>query len=122
MQAIIDGKTIQRLSLLSNDWYDIPEDKVFQVLSTSSADILRVKPSTININGYEVPEPVRQELKPGQTYYYVSFEFDNGRAYSKDTWSGSIEDKQQLLTGTIHLTEAAVSQHAEALLSFTQKS
>lgn len=102
-------------------WYDIPGDKVFQVLSSSSADILRVKPSTININGFEVPQPVRQELEPGQTYYYISFEFDNGKAYSKDIWTDYSNDKQRLLAGIIHLTEGAAMQHSNALLSFTQK-
>ena len=122
----MDGKTIQKRVLAGNTetWHDCVSSKeVFTHLSKlSQTDEIRVKPSTIHINDIEVPEPVHQELENGQTYYYISFEFDNGKVYSKDIWTDYSNDRQRLLAGTIHLTEEAVSRHAEALLSFTQKS
>lgn len=126
LQAIIDGKIIQKMVVAGNTetWHDCTNSKeVFTHLSKlSQLNEIRVKPATISINGFEVPEPVHQDLEHGQTYFYVNFEFGNGEAYSKDKWIGFYEDKQRLLAGIIHLTEEAASRHAEALLSFTQKS
>lgn len=125
LQAIIDGKTIQKRVLASNTetWHDCTTPKeVFTHLSKlTQMNEIRVKPSTININGFQVPEPVRHDLKQEQNYFYVSFEFDNGKAYNKDVWLDSYEDKLRLLAGMVHLTEEAVNQHSEALLSFTTK-
>lgn len=125
LQAIADGKKIQKMIVIGNtetlrDFTSYEE--VFEYLSEAlPLNKLRVKPSTINIDGFQVQEPVRHDLKYGQNYFYVSFEFDNGKAYNKDIWTGSYEDKLRLLAGMVHLTEEAVNQHSEALLSFTTK-
>jgi hypothetical protein len=79
----------------------------------------RRKPRTININGFEVPEPVREPLKDGQEYYDVSIgSADNVVKY---TWRGESWDFHTMDKGIVHLTKEAAMLHAEALLSFTQK-
>jgi len=80
----------------------------------------RRKPKTININGYEVPEPIRDlpDLgKPGvsETVWipslseYPSFALGVGNSYTRVFF-----DK-----GLCHLTKEAADLHAKALLSFT---
>jgi hypothetical protein len=79
----------------------------------------RRKPRTININGYEVPEPVREPLEDGQEYYDVSIgSADNVVKY---IWRGESWDFHTMDKGIVHLTKEAAMLHAEALLSFTQK-
>lgn len=80
----------------------------------------RRKPcSTININGYEVPEPLRTEPYYGKTVYFPSL--------SKQDMVGSdefFEDRfyrHLLKSGLLHSTREAAEIHAKALLSFTSK-
>lgn len=79
----------------------------------------RVKPKTININGYEVLEPVRTKLNEEDAYYIpdaLGYAF-----YISDWWSDTDQDLEFLNLGLIHLTKEAAIQHAKALLSFTAK-
>jgi hypothetical protein len=79
----------------------------------------RRKPRTIKINGFEVPEPVREPLEDGQEYYEVSIgSADNVVKY---TWRGESWDFHTMEKGIVHLTKKAAMLHAEALLSFTKK-
>jgi len=83
----------------------------------------RRKPRTININGHEVPEPVREPLENGQGYYFVTLDclvISNGVANVR--WDSSYKyDLARLKAGIIHLTPEAAETHAKALLSFTEK-
>lgn len=78
----------------------------------------RRKPSTILINGIEVPKPVRV-LDFRQDYFYVDTSVLDG--VTETFWSGDDYDYQRAAAGLIHLTEKNARKHAEALLSFTQK-
>jgi len=80
----------------------------------------RRKPQTININGFEVPEPVRVALKYEQEYYSVS-DFMRADDCTPYQWEGDEVDFRFLKCGLIHLTKEAAEQHANALLSFTKK-
>lgn len=77
----------------------------------------RRKPRTININGFEVPEPVREPLQDWQKYFIPSLASDNG--IDCHTWHGDEYDDKWLAKGIIHLTKEAAETHAKALLSFT---
>lgn len=79
----------------------------------------RRKPRTININGFEVPEPVRELLKDGAEYYIPSLKSSGG--HDCHNWHGDDYDNLWLAKGLIHLTKEAAQTHAKALLSFTQK-
>jgi hypothetical protein len=82
----------------------------------------RRKARTININGFEVPEPVREPLGESDAYYYVSFESlftDNGASESRWYEAAGVS-RLRLDKGIIHLTREAAELHAKALLSFTE--
>ncbi len=80
----------------------------------------RRKPRTININGFDVLEPVREPLEYGQEYYIPTIAADL-RVASLFTWYDNDHDFRWLEKGIVHLTKEAAELHAKALLSFTQK-
>lgn len=79
----------------------------------------RRKPRTILINGIEVPEPVKEELLEGQSYYLVDITYP--QLMQLQYWDNDTLDARFLERGLIHLTEENARKHAEALLSFTKK-
>jgi hypothetical protein len=79
----------------------------------------RRKPRTININGFEVPEPVRVPLETDTNYYCPHLA--SSELVSVSTWWDDGCDARRLNSGIIHLTKEAAVTHAKALLSFTQK-
>lgn len=81
-------------------------------------DEYRLKPSFIDINGHQVPEPVREPLQMGQEYWIITL----GYGACHHEWSGTDQEIHCWLErGLIHLTEEAAEAHIAALLSFTQK-
>jgi hypothetical protein len=76
----------------------------------------RIKQKTININGFEVPEPVRDKLEEGDLYFIP--EALTIEAYD---WSDDEIDNNLLKWGLIHLTKEAAELHIKALISFTQR-
>lgn len=78
----------------------------------------RRKPRTININGYEVPEPLREAPEVGASYFLVSLVDERGLA--NPAWSGDKFDERCLRAGITHATREAAELHARALLSFTE--
>ena len=78
----------------------------------------RRKPRTININGYEVPEPVRERLPTDEVYFYAKASKSNG--IDERGWNNCVFDYNLLRSGMIHKTEEAAELHAKALLSFTK--
>ena len=80
----------------------------------------RRKPRTININGFEVPEPLRIEPKFEEPYWIADpASRDLADQYK---WAGHTVDFRWLQRGLLHLTKEAAELHAKALLSFTEKS
>lgn len=77
----------------------------------------RRKPRTININGIEVPEPMREVPEDGTKYYMPMC--DNEVDCS--VWGNSMSDTRWLNWGVCHLTREAAELHAKALLSFTKR-
>ena len=69
----------------------------------------RRKQRTININGYEVPEPLREIPE------------DAGHVYEVDFYTGVKCLEAALRNGFVHATKEAAELHAEALLSFTKQ-
>lgn len=76
----------------------------------------RLKPRTININGFEVPEPLRHEPSDGTDYYVLDMS-----EVSEMKWTSDVSEHQWLKAGIIHLTREAAEKHLEALLSFTKE-
>lgn len=90
-------------------------DKIF------NSDIveLRIKPSTILVNGVEVPEPVREPLTNGRQYFLADAT-EPSRVF-RYVWSGSEDDNKWLDAGLIHLTAEAARLHAEAMIATSKK-
>lgn len=79
----------------------------------------RRKPRTVNINGFEVPEPVRSPLERGTKYFSPAIDHDSKLCITSK-WGNFSPDYIALNRGLIHLSEEAAIKHAEALLSFTR--
>ena len=79
----------------------------------------RRKPRTININGFEVPEPLRDAPSDGETCYIVNL--TENRAYCVILCGTFSLCQQWLKSGIIHRTKEAAEIHLKALLSFTQQ-
>ena len=77
----------------------------------------RSKPKTININGFEVPEPYQGEMKANQPYWLA--DITSTEALFR-IWHGYICDDRWRKVGLIHLTKEAAELHRKALLSFTE--
>ncbi|PHM37147.1 hypothetical protein [Xenorhabdus innexi] len=78
----------------------------------------RLKPRTIRIGEYDVPEPVREALKKGQAYYFPNIEgSDEDSLYWKAFWTESTIDNTRLKNRLIHLTQEAAELHAKALIA-----
>lgn len=77
----------------------------------------RLKPRFIDINGHQVPEPVREPLEEDQEYWIADIRY----APSVFNWENNDVDNRFLDRGIIHLTKEAAETHSVALLSFTQK-
>lgn len=78
----------------------------------------RIKPKTININGFDVPEPMR--VMPNSEAYYFSADV-NGDAYCNCyVWHDRDADKMFFKRGLVHATKEAAAAHGRALASFTE--
>ena len=77
----------------------------------------KIKPRTININGYEVPEPLSNLVITER--YYLPY-LPDGNIY-EFTFDNSIINSNRWVTlGLVHKTREAAELHLEALLSFTK--
>ena len=74
---------------------------------------------TIRTGEFDVPEPERDPLEVGQTYYTLMF--SSGLPVIDYNWVGDTTDFRFLDRGLVHLTKEAAELHAKALLSFTTK-
>lgn len=93
-----------------NSWVDMNDNPGWNPYMS-----YRRKPRTININGFEVPEPLRVAPE-NMTEYYLA---DTSRGYGKLVWRGQPVDMEWLAAGICHLTAEAAELHTRALLSFT---
>ena len=76
-------------------------------------------PRTININGIEVPEPLREAPDAGSEYYVPNIHIPSPYRLS---WEGKEVDFLALRAGLAHRTKEAAETHVRALLSFTKVS
>jgi len=77
----------------------------------------KIKPRTININGYEVPEPLSNLVITER--YYLPY-LPDGNIY-EFTFDNSINSNRWITLGLVHKTREAAELHLKALLSFTAK-
>lgn len=102
-------------------YFQVSDDSVKWINCTQEIQFLsknnyRLKPRTININGFEVPEPLRVVPAYGTQYFIVDLPLVGSL-----TWTDSSDEYQWLKAGIIHLTRENAEKHLEALLSFTKE-
>lgn len=97
---------------LNDNWSDPSSEFKFY-----SGGEYRLKPRFIDINGHQVPDPVREPLQTGQEYWVA----DVAKWDDEWCWNDDNRDNLWLERGLIHLTKEAADIHIAALLSFTQK-
>ena len=80
----------------------------------------QIKQKTININGFEVPEPVREVKDTDKSLFVVNiFKPENSIKFSILDQQGAAF-RLALSQGLVHYTREAATLHAQALLSFTK--
>ena len=117
-KAWANGESLQ-YELTSGNWHDYQpvsgEDVVFL-----SCNEYRIKPRTIRIGEYDVPEPVREPLQIGDEYYTE----DINCAYDPvlvTFWDGGPIDMYRLESGLVHKTRETAELFVKARLSLTRK-
>ena len=115
VQAAANGEVIQgRFMGDCSDWEDSQHD--WEVFRMSCE--YRVKPKTIRIGEYDVPEPIREMPALGITYYVA--DIAGSSLYGVATWVCDVEDIKWFNRGMVHSTKDAAIRHAKALLSLTE--
>ena len=74
----------------------------------------RIKPRTITVNGFEVPEPIRAKPSVGDEYCVAS-PVDDGMYY-RELWSDDEYENLWLSRGICHTTKESAIAHANAML------
>lgn len=112
LRAIADGKQIQ--SKLEGEWVDRSYPMALQDISLNriDRDSIRVKPKTIRIGEFDVPEPLRVAPEIGTEYWVMDL-----REAFGSFWEDHALDFDRLSQGRIHLSEESAELHAKALIS-----
>ena len=100
----------------NNLWLSCTEHPLW----SSSQLVYRKKPKTININGFEVPEPLREVPIENKVCYVVNLADPVKIVNCVDSKAYFCFLKQTLEKGLVHSTAEAAELHAKALLSFTK--
>ena len=111
VQAAANGETIE-YAPITGGW----ETK--ELPSFAKAGKYRIKPRTIRIGEYDVPEPCREPLEKGDLYWVATIEEEIPlRGY---TWREYRIDTICLSRGIIHRTQEAADLHSKALIALTE--
>ncbi len=113
MQALLDGETL--VNEAGIEWVINEDGNVSKMHNFPPYWFLKIKPKTININGFDVPIPAR-ELSIGDIYYIVDFT----TGIMKCEFENSDFDLKFINLGICHSTLGAAKIHCAALLSFTK--
>ena len=120
LRAIADGEEVQYLNKFFNEWMNVSHISTLRFIYEEKfePEYIRIKPQTININGYEIPEPMRV-APPTSTLVYIANPADTELA--TQFYAGGAIGPMTLCfeSGLCHSTKEAAVLHAKALLSFT---
>ena len=116
LRAIADGGEIE--AFYGKEWYGVMPMTALRYVYDDNIP-LRIKRKTININGIEVPEPMREGPEKG-TKVWVADPMNSAGTTAINWYPGLIHENY-LKSGLCHLTEEAAAIHAKALLSFTRR-
>ena len=127
LRAIADGEEMEQAYHQEPKWRAVDSTTVLDWITNGSLEYytpyFRIKPKTININGIEVPEPMREMPPEGTSVYWPGFGPDSGDTHTESADVGYYPDilPDLLRKGLLHLTEEAAAIHANALLSLTRR-
>lgn len=76
----------------------------------------RIKPRTIKIGDFDVPEPMRVDVGIGNKYFTISL---GGASAISCVWLGDGRDYELLRNGLCHETHEAAELHAKAIVLLT---
>jgi hypothetical protein len=122
LQALLAGKKLNSLNdgavyILHNGYiYDVQEDGYYY-LNNREINLARLEliPSTISVNGIDVPEPLRETPKYKDNIYIANLDDVSGCIVSE--WTNSVWQQRALERGIVHSTKEAAIAHADAILS-----
>ena len=119
LHAIADGKVIQRYFGNEVVWPTVSSTRLLKLIDAGKAGDpaeYRVKPSTIVVNGIEVPEPLRVAPANGTAYWLTqvtSIELDQFEL----CWDGTECEMTWLRRGLVHLSKENAIAHAKAMVA-----
>lgn len=122
LRAIADGEEIEAFD--DGEWYGVmPRSAVHYIYDGTIPLRIKPKTKTININGIEVPEPMREMPPEGTSVYWPGFgsESDDTHTESVDVGYYPTMLPDLLRKGLLHPTKEAATIHANALLSLTRR-
>lgn len=93
----------------SGEWFDMTKCGMFMHEMK-----YRIKPRTIKVNGFDVPEPMREAPKEGVEFFVASPAAEEFHAYFE--WECEESDADWLSRGICHATKEAAIAHAKAML------
>lgn len=121
LQALVDGEEIEFSG--TKVWCKSSLDTTLNVLSQWSHDNtsigLRIKPKTIQIGGFTVPEPMRIPPPLYSTYFYT----DPTAAPNvcSHVWQHTQIEHEWLENGFLQATKEGAEQQVAAILSLTKE-
>lgn len=120
LRALIAGEEIEYFT--GNNWCKSSLGNTLTVLAAweygNDTAKLRIKPKTIQIGRYTVPEPMRVPPPRYSTYYYVDLTYGT----TEEMQGNTAEDESVwLANGMLQATKEGAEQQLAALLSLTRK-
>lgn len=118
LRAIADGHQIERRHT-DGIWRVVMLNPLLDVAAMDRAapEDYRIKPRTIRIGEFDVPEPLRVAPTVGSLYWSIHFGNDAGIGSFK--WNGDRFDQNVLIQGVAHLKREDAEAHTKALLSLS---
>ena len=123
LRAIADGEELEQAYDQEPKWRAVDSTTVLDWITNDPlkdyTPYFRIKPKTININGIEVPKPMRETPKDDVSFWLADPTNQTGVCEFK--WHPCPTHKGWLEAGFCHSTKEAATIHANALLSFTRR-
>lgn len=119
LRAVADGEDIEFADAKStpNRWVPISGQAALNQVAYNTHLKFRVKPKTIRIGDYDVPEPMRVEPEEDAEFFLPAVLLS--RKHILCSWAGHPEQYEHLAAGFCHSTAEAAELHAKALISLT---
>ena len=116
--ASSNGEVVQESCDNGNSWFDMSEcERSDPALQFDFDDYdYRIKPRTIKIGDFDVPEPMRTDIGIGNKYFTPSLASASAIGCK---WLGDGRDYELLRNGLCHDTCEAEEVHAKALIALT---